>query len=52
MRNGNTTASFTLPNLADKRTVEVIGENRTLTSQNGAFTDSFGPWDLHLYRIR
>jgi hypothetical protein len=52
MRGDKTTATFTLQNLKGKRTVEVIGENRTLTSQNGLFKDSFGPWDVHLYRIQ
>ena len=52
MRNGKTRASFKFQGLIGRRTVEVLGENRTLTSQDGAFEDSFGPWDVHLYRIR
>jgi hypothetical protein len=32
--------------------VEVLGENRSLTATNGAFSDRFGPWDVHLYRLR
>ncbi len=51
MRGEATTATFTLKNLQGKKTVEVIGENREVTSQNGIFTDSFKPWDVHLYRI-
>jgi hypothetical protein len=41
------------PNSA-KRTesVEVIGEDRTITFREGSFTDSFKPWDVHLYRLR
>jgi hypothetical protein len=40
------------PNSA-KRTesVEVIGEDRTITFREGSFTDSFKPWDVHLYRL-
>jgi hypothetical protein len=52
MRSGKTTATFTLQGLAGEKTVEVIGENRTVTSRSGVFRDSFGPWDVHLYRIQ
>lgn len=52
MRGDKTTATFTLQGLDGKKTAEVIGENRALTSQDGVFTDSFGPWDVHLYRIQ
>lgn len=52
MRGETTTATFTLQELKGKRTVEVPGENRTLTSQDGVYTDDFKPWDVHLYRIR
>ena len=51
MRNGRTTATFTVQGLAGEKTVEVLGENRTIVSKNGVFKDSFGPWDVHLYRI-
>ena len=51
MRNGATTASFTIKGLDGDRTVEVIGENRTLSFHNGAFKDSFSPWDAHLYKL-
>jgi len=51
MRNGRTTATFTVRNLAGGDTVEVIGENRTILSKNGVFKDRFEPWDVHLYRI-
>ncbi|MHC4566032.1 MAG: hypothetical protein ACYTE3_09770 [Planctomycetota bacterium] len=52
MRGEATTATFTLQDLKGKRTVEVIGENRAVTSQDGVFTDRFRPWDVHLYKIR
>jgi hypothetical protein len=32
--------------------VLVVDENRTITSQAGAFTDSFAPLAVHIYRIR
>jgi len=51
MRNGKTSAQFTMPTLKGKRTVEVLGENRTIVSKDGIFTDSFDSWDVHLYRI-
>ena len=50
-RGDRTTAAFTVPGLPGARTVEVLGENRAVTMRQGVFTDSFGPWDVHLYRI-
>jgi len=51
MRNGRTTATFTVQGLAGEKTVEVLGENRTILSKDGVFKDGFGAWDVHLYRI-
>jgi len=51
MRNGGTTAAFTVRGLKGANTVEVLGENRTIPSKDGAFKDGFEPWDVHLYRI-
>jgi hypothetical protein len=51
MRGGETTATVTLRGPPGARTVEVLGENRAVTMRKGVFTDSFGPWDVHLYRI-
>ena len=51
MRNDKTKAIFTTPPLKGNRTVEVLGENRTILSKDGVFTDSFEAWDVHLYRI-
>jgi hypothetical protein len=31
--------------------VTVLGEDRTLVMQDGVFTDTFGPYAVHLYRI-
>jgi len=52
MRGDKTTATFTLRGLEGRKAVEVLGENRVVASQDGVFTDSFGPWDVHIYRIR
>jgi hypothetical protein len=51
MRDGRTQARFTMPGLAGRKAVEVLGENRTLESNDGVFTDDFAPWDVHLYRV-
>jgi hypothetical protein len=50
--NGSTEAAFTLPSLRNSDTVEVLGEDRTVSPEEDLFTDSFAPWDVHLYRIR
>jgi len=52
MRGDKTTATLTLQGLGGERAVEVIGENRIITLRDGVFKDSFGPWDVHLYRIQ
>jgi len=52
MRDGKTDAMFIVNGLDGEKTVEVLGENRTLTAKNGIFRDSFKPWDVHLYKIR
>jgi hypothetical protein len=51
MREGKTTAAFTLPGLAGESKAEVLDENRTLPTQNGIFRDDFQSWDAHIYRI-
>jgi len=51
MRNRGTNATFTVQDIAGERTVEVIDEDRTLTSENGVFQDAFGPYEVHLYRL-
>lgn len=52
MRDNKSTALFTIQGLSGQRAVEVLGENRTLSSKDGVFTDQFEPYDVHLYRIR
>ncbi|MEK7996465.1 MAG: hypothetical protein AAB403_21910, partial [Planctomycetota bacterium] len=52
MRSGQTSATFTIQGLEGEKPVEVLGEDRTLTSKNGVFQDRFAPWDVHLYRVQ
>jgi hypothetical protein len=52
MRDGQTAATFTAQGLEGERPVEVLGENRTLASEDGVFKDRFAPWDVHLYRLK
>ena len=51
MRDGKTTAAFTLRGLTGEAKVEVVDENRTLNAQDGVFRDDFQPWGAHIYRI-
>jgi hypothetical protein len=48
---GNTNATFTLRGFTGTSTVEVVGENRTLTSNNGVFTDAFSNYAVHIYKV-
>ena len=51
MRDGKTTAAFTMRSLTGAPNVEVLDENRTLKTQDDVFHDDFQPWDAHVYRI-
>jgi hypothetical protein len=51
MRDGQTAARFNMHGFKGERTVEVLSENRTIVSNDGVFKDTFGAWDVHLYRI-
>jgi hypothetical protein len=51
MRNGTTTATFTVKGLSEPRTIQVLDEERTIRIERGVFRDTFGPWDVRLYRI-
>jgi hypothetical protein len=37
--------------LSGRRRGTVIGEDRTVTAEDGRFEDSFGPYGVHLYRF-
>ena len=52
MRDGSTSATFTLAGLTGDTPVTVLGEQRELWAKQGAFTDTFAPWDVHLYQLR
>ncbi|MEO8427061.1 MAG: hypothetical protein ABI651_08115 [Verrucomicrobiota bacterium] len=51
MRDGDTTAAFKLGDATGGKTVEVLGEKRTIVVKSGSFSDHFVPWDVHLYRL-
>jgi hypothetical protein len=51
MRPGTNTVKFASKDFSGTKIVAVLGENRTLAVENGTFTDSFGPWEVHLYRM-
>lgn len=46
------TATFTVEGLRAGTTIEVVDEDRTLTAQDGRFTDRFDGMIEHAYRIR
>ncbi len=50
MREGETNASFTLPNFGNAR-IEVLDENRQIDVKNGQWADRFVDYGVHLYRI-
>ena len=52
MRNNECMATFTIKGVKDRKEVEVIGENQTVSSINGIFKDEFKPYDVHLYKIK
>ncbi|NLF33118.1 MAG: hypothetical protein GX591_19815 [Planctomycetes bacterium] len=51
MRDGLTRATFTVPDVRDGAAVEILGEGRSLTVENGRFADDFTGFQVHLYRI-
>jgi hypothetical protein len=52
MRDGEAAAGFRVAGLTGRARAEVLGENRSLEVREGAFRDTFQPWDVHLYRIQ
>jgi hypothetical protein len=52
MRDGTTTATFTVPGLPGRAKAEVLGEGRTVEVRDGVFMDEFGAWGVHLYLIK
>ena len=52
MRDDKTTATFTLRHAESIKTIEVLGENRTIPVNDGVFKDNFDAWDVHLYKTK
>jgi hypothetical protein len=44
-------ATFQLAGLSGAAAVDVLGEQRTLRATDGRFEDTFGPYEVHLYKI-
>ncbi|KKS82916.1 MAG: hypothetical protein UV59_C0052G0001, partial [Candidatus Gottesmanbacteria bacterium GW2011_GWA1_43_11] len=51
MSNNPTTATFSLYGFPQTATATVLDENRTITINNGVFSDSFVAYGVHLYEI-
>lgn len=51
MRPGTTEATFALNNFSGTTTIEVVGENRSLTFTNGIFKDTFTDYEVHIYKV-
>lgn len=51
MRPGTPVATFTLRDFTGESTVEVVGENRTITATNGVFQDVFTNYGVHIYKV-
>lgn len=52
MRNAAAHATFEVNGLKAVAVAEVLGENRTVKVKNGRFEDHFGPYEVHLYRLK
>jgi hypothetical protein len=48
---GSTTATFTLPAGTYSATSAVYGETRSVDASSGTFSDSFTPYQLHVYEL-
>jgi hypothetical protein len=51
LHNERAEASFQLKDGVERAEAEAIGEKRTVPVRNRAFTDTFGPYEVHLYRL-
>jgi len=51
MRNAEVKAAFKIAGLTGKAKAEVLGENRSIEVDEGAFNDTFKPFEVHLYKI-
>lgn len=51
MRDGETTGTFEFSSgLKGDSRIEVVGEDRTIRAVNGGFTDTFAPYEVHIYK--
>ena len=51
LRNARAEATFRLRKGSETAETEVIGEKRTVPIRNHTFSDSFAPYEVHLYRM-
>lgn len=51
LRGGHTTASFRLSGLPAETSAEVLDESRRVEVRNGAFTDEFSAYGVHIYKM-
>jgi hypothetical protein len=51
MDNAAAKGTFQIGGLQGDVAIHALGENRTLTSHNGRFEDTFAPYAVHLYQI-
>jgi hypothetical protein len=51
MRNAESQAVFKIKGITNAE-AEVLKENRKIEIKNGEFSDTFKPWDVHIYRIK
>lgn len=51
MRPQSTRATFKIGNLPGSAVAEVLDESRSLPVREGSFSDDFGPYAVHLYRL-
>jgi hypothetical protein len=52
MRNKSVGIRARIQGIPRDGSMEVLGENRQLRHNGGIFNDTFGPWGVHLYRIK
>lgn len=52
MRNQAAHATFTIPGLKPGAAIEVIGEDRRISSRDGRFEDDLTPYDVRWYRMQ
>jgi len=45
-------ATFAVEGLPSNSTAEVLGEQREIAVRQGVFQDDFGPYAVHIYKIR